>query len=133
MPCASACFWYASITSLSSMIVIWVLPGDLTTAPRFALLKSYSPRMVLPRFIWTRLVSGYDSSSLPTWRVNQNQHTAESVNCQRDKPNLVQSIWIFDGQRPRNHAKPAPHVQSSLDACADLQLPSMGRTQSPYI
>ncbi len=70
------------MTSSSSMMVIRVLPGDEMTAPRLALLKSYSSRMVSICLAATGLASGSQTHPLFALSVNEHQHPTQCVHSQ---------------------------------------------------
>ena len=78
------------------MMVMRVFPGEGMTAPRLALLKSYSSRMVSICLAATGLASGNESRPLSALSVNHHKHPAQRINSQRDEPLLAQGIWVFD-------------------------------------
>ena len=78
-----------------------VFPGDGITAPRLALLKSYSSRMVLVCLATTVLASGNQARPLVALGVNDHKHPAQGIHTQSDKSLLTLRIGVFDSEGHR--------------------------------
>ena len=66
------------------------------TAPRLALLKSYSSRMVSICFAATGLASGNQARPLFALGVNDHKYSAQRIKAQRDEALLASRIRVFD-------------------------------------
>src|SRR5262245_20733915 len=90
----------ASRMSLSSMMMIRVLPGDGITAPRLPRLKSYSLCIDL-RFTWNGFASGDKPRPLFARGMDDYQNPAQGIHSQGDKPGLAFGIRVLDSDTLR--------------------------------
>ena len=74
-----------------------VLPGDAMTAPRLPLLKSYSSRTVLTRFLAAGFSSGNQARPLSTLGVYDHQNSTQCIFAKTDDSRLALRVWIFNG------------------------------------
>jgi hypothetical protein len=84
------------MTSSSSMIVMRVFPGDGMTAPRLALLKSYSSRMVSVCLATTGPASGNQARPLSAMGVDDHQHSPQGICTQSDEALFALRIGILE-------------------------------------
>src|SRR6266568_87176 len=89
------------MTSSSSMMVMRVLPGEGMTAPRLALLKSYSSRMVSICLAATGLASGNEARPLSALSMNHHKHSARGIHSKGDEALLTHGIRVLDRVRHR--------------------------------
>ena len=68
------------------------------TAPRRALLKSYSSRMVSICFATTGLASGNQARPLFALGVNDHKQPAQRIKAQRDEAPLLSRVRVFHRQ-----------------------------------
>src|SRR3546814_11198598 len=71
------------------MMVMRVLPGEGTTAPRLSRLKSYSLRMLVLRLARTCFARGNDPDPIAARGVNNNTNSTNSIHAQRHQERLT--------------------------------------------
>src|SRR3546814_10673905 len=71
------------------MMVMRVLPGEGTTAPRLPRLKSYSLRMLVLRLARTCFARGNDPDPIAARGVNNNKNSTQSIHAQRHQARLT--------------------------------------------
>src|SRR3546814_16270641 len=78
------------------MMVMRVLPGEGTTAPRLPRLKSYSLRMLVLRLARTCFARGNDPDPIAARGVNNNKNSTQSIHAQRHQARLTFRVRVRD-------------------------------------
>src|SRR3546814_9557439 len=76
------------------MMVMRVLPGEGTTAPRLPRLKSYSLRMVVLRRAKTCFARGNDPDPIAARGVNNDKNSTQSIHAQRHQARLTFRVRV---------------------------------------